>query len=95
LLGPAFVAAIVKLQVLPTDGVGLLTVFTCKSCSQGTGVGVTVDVLSAGVGSFSLPVIVHCFHNKRKLLLLWQQLFNVALAPLAKFNVASWCSPCS
>jgi len=60
-LGPAFVAEIVKITLLPIEGEALFTVFTtCKSVI-GFGVGVTVDVLFPGVGSFSLPVIVAVF----------------------------------
>src|SRR5664279_2131941 len=50
-LGPLLVAVIVKVTLLPTLGVRLSTVLTTLKSVIGTGVGVTVEVLLAKIGS--------------------------------------------
>jgi hypothetical protein len=57
-LGPPLWAVIVKVTLLPTLGVGLLTVLTTLRSVIGTGAGVTVEVLFARTGSVWVPVMV-------------------------------------
>ena len=59
-LGPALFAVSVKMTLLPTFGVALLTVFIMPTlaCAAVTGTGVLVEVLLPGVGSVSVAVIV-------------------------------------
>ena len=57
-LGPLLWAVIVKVTLLPTLGVGLSTVLTTLKSVIGTGVGVTVEVLLASIGSVWAPVMV-------------------------------------
>ncbi|MNV79346.1 hypothetical protein D3C71_1728940 [compost metagenome] len=58
LLGPLLAATKVKTTLLPTAGVPLSTVFTIDRSVVGVGTGVTVELLLAGTGSFSVPVMV-------------------------------------
>ncbi|MNR05345.1 hypothetical protein D3C85_1213700 [compost metagenome] len=57
-LRPLLVATSVKTTLLPTAGVGLSTVLTIERSVVGVGTGVTVEVLLATAGSFSVPLIV-------------------------------------
>src|SRR5664279_2069124 len=57
-LGPPLCAVIVKVTLLPTLGVRLSTVLTILRSVIGTGVGVTVEVLLARIGSVCVPVMV-------------------------------------
>ena len=57
-LGPPLWAVSVKVTLLPTLGVRLSTVLTTLRSVIGTGVGVTVEVLLAGIGSVCVPVMV-------------------------------------
>ena len=57
-LGPALLAVSVKVTLLPTFGVAVLAVLVIPTLDCGTGTGVLVAVLLAGVGSVSLAAIV-------------------------------------
>ncbi|MNR38703.1 hypothetical protein D3C85_1568280 [compost metagenome] len=57
-LGPKLVAVMVKVTLVPTVGVGLLTVFVIAKSEEATGTGVLVAVLFAVFGSDWFPVIV-------------------------------------
>jgi hypothetical protein len=58
LLGPALEAVMVKVTLLPTFGVGLLTVFVIPRFVRATGTGVEVEELFPGTGSVCVPEIV-------------------------------------
>ncbi|MNR40237.1 hypothetical protein D3C85_1585080 [compost metagenome] len=58
LLGPLLVATSVNTTLLPTAGAILSIVFTIERSVVGVGTGVTVELLFATAGSFSVPLIV-------------------------------------
>ena len=86
LLGPALLAVIVKVTLLPTFGVGLLTVLLTAKFVCGTGTGVDVEVLLPGVGSTSVPEIVAVLAYGPEAFTV-ATIVKVALAPLAKFPI--------
>jgi len=89
LLGPALLAVIVKVTLLPTAGVLLLAVFiTDKSANEPT-VGETEEVLLVETGSVWLPVMVAVLVYGPVALTV-AVILNVAVAPLAKLPIVQF-----
>ena len=60
-LGPLLVAVMVKVTLLPTLGVALLTVFVTARSAAAVGTGVDVLLLLPGLGSVWFPLMVAVF----------------------------------